>query len=362
MSKTDEADRAVASTSGRSPDGEAGGPPPRRWPEGIGGGSWKLVIPLVALVLAGIAIFAPEFFQTQNLVNVSRQGAIIGVVAVGMTVVILTGGIDLSVGSTLALSTVTVATLADAGWPILATAAAAMAVGMAGGAVNGIGVAVLGIQPFVMTLATMVAVRGLALRVTNGGPRLFRSESPLLEFFGAGRLFGIPGPFLVFLLLVLGGWFLLRYTSFGRYIYAVGGSAEAARLSAVPIRWTLLGAYVLSGALAGIGGFMTAARLSVGDPSGGSLLELDAIAAVVIGGTSLAGGVGGMGGTLIGTLLLALVSNVMNLMGVSPFDQYIAKGALIVAAVLLGAQAAKRRARTPRNQPLTGTGRTDADR
>ncbi|MEZ5257379.1 MAG: ABC transporter permease [Ilumatobacteraceae bacterium] len=306
--------------------------------------TWQLAILLAIVVAVAVALLAPEFFQSRNLVNVSRQASIIGVVAVGMTIVILTGGIDLSVGSTLALSTVSVAVLVNGGLPMPLALPAAVLVGAAAGLLNGLGVAYLRIQPFVMTLATMVAVRGVALRITDGGPRLFTSESPIVDFFGSGRTLGIPGPFIVFVVVAAIGWVVLRYTTFGRYIYALGGSAEAARLSGVPIAWTTVRAYVLSGALAGLAGFMTAARLSVGDPSGGSLLELDAIAAVVIGGTSLAGGVGGMVGTLLGALLLAIVSNVMNLMGVSPFDQYVVKGALIVFAVLVGAQAARRRA------------------
>jgi ribose transport system permease protein len=317
-------------------------------PEGRSLTTWQLALLLVVLIAVTVAVLAPEFFQTRNLVNVSRQASIIGVVAVGMTIVILTGGIDLSVGSTLALSTVVVAVLVNEGLPMPLAALAAVAVGSAAGAINGLGVAYLRIQPFVMSLATMVAVRGVGLRITDGGPQLFTSDSPIVDFFGSGRVLGIPGPFIVFVAVAATAWAVLRYTTFGRYIYALGGSAEAARLSGVPIAWTTVRAYVLSGGLAGLAGFMTAARLSVGDPSGGSLLELDAIAAVVIGGTSLAGGAGGMVGTLLGALLLAVVSNVMNLMGVSPFDQYVVKGALIVIAVLIGAQAARRRARYAR--------------
>ncbi|MFT4616076.1 MAG: ribose transport system permease protein [Ilumatobacter sp.] len=305
-------------------------------------GPWKLVASVVIVVVA-VVVFSPEFFQLRNLLNVSRQSSIVGVAAVGMTLVILTGGIDLSVGSTLAVSAVTVASVLNSGHSVLLAALAALGVGAAAGAVNGIGVAHLGIQPFVMTLATMVALRGVALRITDGGPRIFGSESALLDIFGSGDVMGLPGPFVAFLVLAALGWFVLRYTAFGRYLFAIGGSTEAARLSGVPIRATLVGAYMVSGALAGVAGFMTAARLSVGDPSGGGLLELDAIAAVVIGGTSLAGGVGGMIGTVVGALLLAAVSNVLNLAGVSPFDQFIVKGAIIVAAVLVGARAAKRK-------------------
>lgn len=311
----------------------------------------QLLVSAVAVgLLVALVVYSPVFFEPRNLLNVARQASIIGVVAVGMTLVILTSGIDLSVGSTLALSAVIVATLVSGGVSPGFAALAGVALGAVAGVVNGVGVAHLRIQPFVMTLATMVGIRGVALRITDGGPRIFSTDSRLFATLGSGDVLGVPGPFVVFLILAASGWVLLRYTTFGRYLYAIGGSAEAARLSGVPIRRTIITAYAVTGGLAGMAGVLTAARLSSGDPSGGSLLELDAIAAVVIGGTSLLGGVGGMGGTVLGALLLALVANVLNLFGVSPFDQLIVKGAVIVLAVLLGAQAAKRRFHDSRDQ------------
>jgi ribose transport system permease protein len=176
----------------------------------------------------------------------------------------------------------------------------------------------------------------------------------VLDFLGSGGIGRVPGPLLVFAALAVAGGLVLRYLPFGRYVYAIGGSREAARLSGVRTSRNIIGAYAVSGACAGLAGIMTASRLSVGDPTAGNLAELDAIAAVVIGGTSLMGGVGGMPGTVAGALLLAVVSNLLNLTGVSPFDQQIVKGLVIVAAVLLAGQALRRRtsaARTAKAPP-----------
>lgn len=297
---------------------------------------------LVALI-AFTGIVAPEFFHLDNLLNVARQASIVGVVAVGMTFVILTGGIDLSVGSVLAIAAVVMAMMADNGAPLALIIPAVIAVGAVAGIVNGVGVALLGIQPFIMTLATLVIGRGVALRITDGGPQDFLLTGKVVDFLGSGGIGRVPGPLFVFVGLAVLGYVALRYLPFGRYLYAIGGSREAARLSGVKTHRNLIGAYAVSGACASIAGIMTASRLSVGDPTAGNLAELDAIAAVVIGGTSLAGGVGGMPGTVAGAFLLAVVSNLLNLTGVSPFDQQIVKGIVIIAAVLLAGQALKRR-------------------
>ncbi len=304
--------------------------------------NWIPLAILVALIVITGAI-SPEFFHLDNLLNVARQASIVGVLAVGMTFVILTGGIDLSVGSLLALTAVVMAIMVDDGWPLIAVIPCVIALGALAGAINGLGIALLGLQPFIMTLATLVIGRGLALRITDGGPRDFLSTSPALDFLGSGGVGRVPGPLLVFVALAVAGGLVLRYLPFGRYVYAIGGSREAARLSGVRTSRNIVGAYAVSGACAGLAGIMTASRLSVGDPTAGNLAELDAIAAVVIGGTSLMGGVGGMPGTVAGALLLAVVSNLLNLTGVSPFDQQIVKGLVIVAAVLLAGQALRRR-------------------
>jgi ribose transport system permease protein len=308
-------------------------------------------IALLVALIAFTGVIAPEFFHTNNILNVARQASIVGVVAVGMTFVILTGGIDLSVGSVLAICAVSMAMMADNGLPLPVILLATLAIGTAAGVVNGIGVALLGIQPFIMTLATLVIGRGVALRLTDGGPQDFLLTNKVVDFLGSGGIGRIPGPLFVFLGLALLGYLTLRYVPFGRYLYAIGGSREAARLSGVKVHRNLIGAYAVSGACAAVAGIMTASRLSVGDPTAGNLSELDAIAAVVIGGTSLAGGVGGMPGTVAGAFLLAIVSNVLNLTGVSPFDQQIVKGLVIIAAVLLAGQALKRRTAPAKDMP-----------
>lgn len=302
-----------------------------------------LPILILLVVVAAVVLLVPSFFQPSNMLNVGRQSAIVGIIAVGMTFVILTGGIDLSVGSILALSGVTTAILINNGLIVPLAIVAGMLVGVVAGIINGIGVAVLKVQPFIMTLATMVAIQGLSLRLTDGGPKQFSNREPVFNFIGSGSFLGIPGPFIVFLLIAASGILVLRYLAFGRYIYAIGGSLEAARLSGVRTTRTIVLAYSISGLCAGLAGVMTAARLGVGDPTAGSLSNLDAITAVVIGGTSLMGGIGGAVGTVFGAILLAILSNVMNLLGISPFDQQIVKGAVIVIAVLIAAKATVRR-------------------
>ncbi|MGB3909025.1 MAG: ABC transporter permease [Pseudolysinimonas sp.] len=302
-----------------------------------------ITIAVFIVVLIAVAIFVPAFYQPANLLNVARQSSIVGVVAIGMTFVILTGGIDLSVGSILALSGVTMAMLINQGMAPGLAIVLALVVGVVAGLVNGLAVAVLRIQPFIVTLATMVAITGIALRVTNGGPQPFNNVGDLFNFLGSGNVFGLPGPFLVFLIVAVIGILVLRYLTFGRYLYAIGGSTEAARLSGVPTTKTLLTAYALSGLTAALAGVMTASRLGVGSPTAGGLANLDAITAVVIGGTSLLGGTGGAIGTVFGAVLLAVMSNLMNLIGISPFDQQIVKGAVIVLAVLFAMHATRKR-------------------
>jgi ribose transport system permease protein len=251
-----------------------------------------------------------------------------------MTFVILTGGIDLSVGSILALSGVSMAMLINQGIAPSFAILIALLIGVLTGTVNGISVGILGIQPFIATLAGMVAFTGIALRITNGGPQPFDNLGSIFNLLGSGNVLGLPGPFLVFMLVAALGIFSLRYLAFGRFLYAIGGSAEAARLTGIRTTPTLIGAYIVSGFTAALAGVMTASRLGVGAPTAGGLMNLDAITAVVIGGTSLMGGIGGAVGTVFGALLLATLSNLMNLIGISPFDQQIVKGAVILVAVL----------------------------
>ena len=317
-------------------------------------GSATAPLAMLSSVLIVTAVLSPTFFHVQNMINVTRQASIVGVVAVGMTFVILTAGIDLSVGSMVALVAVSAAMLIHSGLAIPVVILLALLLGLGVGLINGIGVTLLKIQPFVMTLAMLGIARGTTYQISNGSPKDFSSTSKLLDFFGSGEILGIPGPLVIFLGAAVLGFLVLRYLPFGRYVYAIGGSVEAARLSGVKVNRVTLAVYAISGMCAAIGGLMTASRLSVGDPVAGNLVELDAIAAVVIGGTSLAGGLGGVLGTVAGALLLAMLANVLNLIGVSPYYQLIVKGAAIIGAVVLTSLA--NRARTLRTPPATTQG------
>ncbi len=310
-------------------------------PRGING--ILLPIAIVLALLVALYFLAPSFFRITNILNVARQSSFVGVIAIGQTFVILTGGIDLSVGAISAVVGVASALLAIMGWPPEAILAVALALGAGIGLINGIGVALLKMPPFIMTLASMVALQGVALWLSNGGPVRFDNPGPVWAFVGSGDVSGIPGPVIIFAVTGAAGLLALRYLAFGRFLYAIGGSLEAARLSGVRTNRTIVGAYVISGMCAGLVGLMTAARLSTGDPNSGSLSNLDSITAVVMGGTSLMGGVGGVGGTIAGALMLGVLSNAMNLIGIDPFAQYVVKGAVIVGAVLFAARAAKGR-------------------
>ena len=304
---------------------------------------YKVIIVLMILLLIITAIWAPEFFGVQNLVNVARQAAITGIVAVGMTYVILTSGIDLSVGSILAFCGIMFALLIKAGAPIPVGMLVAIGVGILIGIVNGVGVTFLAIQPFIMTLATMAIGSGVALLISNGTPIPFDTDSGVVALLGNGNLGGLPGPVIVFVLVAAVGVFVLRYLPFGRFIYGIGGGLEAARLSGVRTARVLIMVYAISGLCSAIAGIITTSRLFVGHPTAGSFIMLDSIAAVVIGGTSLMGGRGGVIGTVAGVVLLAMVANLLNLLGVSPFNQQVAKGAIIILAVLFTAQGMKER-------------------
>lgn len=289
---------------------------------------------VVLLVLAGA--FVPSFLTVGNVLNILQQMAIIGVISAGMTFVILTAGIDLSVGATLELSTVVFAMGLGAKWPVVLAILVALGVGAAVGLINGIGYTVFKIQPFVMTLATLAAAEGLALTLSNGSEVYFTTSSHVVEFLGGGGIGGLSGEFVVFVALAIISWVVLKFVPFGRFVYAVGGSLETSRLAGVKVNRVLLSVYVISGVGAAIGGIMTASRLGVGEPTAGGLTNLDAIAAVVIGGTSLMGGRGNIWGTVAGALVLAVITNVITLLGISPYQSEIIRGGVIVVAVLLG--------------------------
>lgn len=295
----------------------------------------------VALILLLVfsSLRSDRFLQVDNILNVLRQISIVGVLALGMTFVIITAGIDLSVGSMLSVVVVyTADTVQTHG--VLAGVLMALGMGAGFGLINGLGVAVGKVQPFVMTLGMLAFAKGVALIFTEGQPVAITNDAFLA--FGNGRTLGIPNPAVVFLILLVVCMFVLRGTVFGRSVYAVGSNEEAARLSGIPVRRTQCAVYVISGLMVGIAGVLYASQLGVGTPVAGDGKELDAIAATVVGGTSLFGGIGTAGGTFIGAAILGVLSNILNLSGVSPYVQYLFRGGLIVAAVLLQRQGSGR--------------------
>jgi len=296
-----------------------------------GAGLW---IALAALIAVS-SFVSPHFLNSVNLLNVLRQVALYGILGVGMTFVILTRGIDLSVGSIVAFSGVLGATLMERGFPIPATVACSLAAGTLMGVVNGLGVAYWRIPAFIMTLGSMVMIRGFGLMLADGGTVNPGKAADNFFWLGGGYLAGIPTPIYVFSLVCLIAYSVLAHTTFGRAIFAVGSNDEAARLSGIDVPLTTFAVYAICGFLAALSGLIFLSRLSVGDPNSGLGLELEAITIAVIGGTSLFGGEGGVAGTIGGAMVLAVIANVLNLAGVSPFSQQVVKGAIIILAVML---------------------------
>jgi ribose/xylose/arabinose/galactoside ABC-type transport system permease subunit len=292
-----------------------------------------LIWVLLVMVLIAV-IYKPTFINPSNLVSVARQTALFGIVAIGMTMVILTAGIDLSVGSVVAVAGVVCATMLDAGMPVWSVVIVGLLIGATLGAING-AVIVLGkVPPFIMTLGMMVIGRGMAMTISGGHPVHFREAAESFSWLGQGFMLGLPVPVWVFMLVAASGFFVLRYTAFGRNIYAVGSNPEAARLSGINVGATIFYVYLISGFLAGLTALIMISRLTVGEPVLATGLELEAIAMTVIGGTSLFGGEGGVIGTILGAAIVTVLANMLNLFGVSPFTQQIVKGFIIVAAVL----------------------------
>ena len=294
---------------------------------------------LIALIVAcafGFARYA-TFLTSENLLNVLRQNSMVGLVALGMTFVILTAGIDLSVGSLLAVAGVVTAALSPRG-TLIAIAAGVGSAALLGMA-NGLVIAKARIQPFIVTLAMMIAARGVALAGTGEQSVRVAAEAEGLTWLGRGWIGPIPVPVLLLLLAFALGWAVLRYTTFGRHVYAVGDEEGAARLLGLEVDRVVIATYALSGALAGLAGVVLAARLGAGQPVAGMGWELDAIAAVVVGGTLLTGGQGGAGLTLTGVLLLGVILNLLNLEGtLSPWWQWVIRGAFLLAVVVVQAR------------------------
>ena len=297
----------------------------------------------------------PSFFTRANLINVINQNAEVFIIAIGMTMVIITAGIDLSVGSLLSLCGVITA-VAIQGWAggaeasvvgIIACCLLGIAAGALVGAFNGVMATFCRVPAFIVTLAMMRIARGMSLNLavgfkhaqsggaTAGTPEAISVEAPNFDWLGGGESFGIPHPIILMLLLYVIAHLVMTRTSLGRYIYAVGGNIEAARLSGVPVFGILILVYMLCGAAAGLAGIVDASRFNGGRPNAGEYYELQVIAAVVVGGTSLFGGEGRIFGTLIGALIIAVIDNGLNMAGVQPYNQMIVFGFLILAAALL---------------------------
>ena len=293
--------------------------------------------PLIGLVFITIilAFLSDSFFTVDNILNLLRQISINALIAFGMTFVILTAGIDLSVGSLLALgSALTAGMLANGMDPILAVFLGLL-IGLMLGALNGIIITKGKVAPFIATLATMTIFRGATLVYTEGKPITGLSDSLSFQIIGKGYFFFIPIPVIFMIVAFVILYFILNNTVFGRRVYAVGGNEEAATLSGVKADTVKIWVYALTGMLSVLAGIILASRLNSAQPTAGTMYELDAIAAVVIGGTSLMGGKGRIGGTLIGALIIGVISNGLNLLNVSSFYQQIVKGAVILFAVML---------------------------
>lgn len=285
------------------------------------------------LLVVVLSFLSDSFLTVSNLLNIARQVSINAIIAAGMTLVILTAGIDLSVGSVLAFSGAIIAGLLSAGQPLLVGIAAGLLLGAVLGLVNGLIVTRGGVQPFIATLGMLTIARGATLVYTDGRPITGLPDA--FVWLGAGDVGRVPVPVIIMALVFLAAYVVLTQTVLGRYIYAIGGNEEAARLSGVNVTLYKTLAYVLSGVLSATSGIILTARLNSAQPTAGGGYELDAIAAVVLGGTTLAGGEGSITGTLLGAFIIGVLNNGLNLLNVSSFYQQVVKGVVILLAVLL---------------------------
>ncbi|WP_439649461.1 ABC transporter permease subunit [Lentibacillus daqui] len=288
-----------------------------------------------------LSILSDSFLTMNNILNLLRQISINALIAFGMTFVILTAGIDLSVGSLLALGSALTAGMLTSGMDPMLAILIGLLIGLGLGAINGLIITKGKVAPFIATLATMTIFRGATLVFTNGKPVTGLSDSFSFQMIGKGYLLGIPFPVVIMLIIFLVLFFILRNTVFGRQVYAVGGNEEASTLSGIKADRVKIWVYALTGMLSVLAGIIMMSRLNSAQPTAGTSYELDAIAAVVIGGTSLMGGRGKILGTLIGALIIGVIDNGLNLLNVSSFYQQIVKGAVILLAVLLDRQSKK---------------------
>ncbi len=296
----------------------------------------------VVVLFIVLSILSPYFLTVQNLSSVARQSAVIVIIALGMTLVMISGGIDLSVGSVMAFAGICGTTMLAARWGLAASILGATLAGALWGLANSLLITLLRVSPFIATLGTMGAARGLTLVITNGMPVVNLPDS--FGRLGDGNILRVvPVPLAILVVLALLTGFILKYTRLGRYAYAIGSNAEAARYAGIPIRMYLVAIYVFAGALTGFAGMIESSRLMTGQPTAGQGYELSVIAAVVIGGASLSGGEGTVSGAVAGAFLMGLIANGSNLLGVSPFWQQVLIGGVIVLAVAVDELRKRRR-------------------
>jgi inositol transport system permease protein len=302
------------------------------------------IVLILLLMIALVSILSPAFLQPGNLVNVVRQISVTGLVAMGVTVAIISTGIDLSLGSVLGLAAVVAASLAQQPdgpavkypglvLPLIIPILAGLFVGLLCGLINGSLIAQFKIPPFIATLGMLTAARGLALLYSNGRP--ISNLTDEYNFLGRGAILGVPVPIIILGVVAIITHIMLNSTKFGRYVYAIGGNELAARFSGLNLKRVTIGIYAYSGLLAGLAGIMLSSRISSGQPGLGVGYELDAIASAVIGGTSLSGGIGTVWGTLVGALIIGVLNNSLDLLNVSAYWQQILKGAIIVVAIII---------------------------
>ncbi len=296
-------------------------------------GQYGIAVAFV-LICVLLSILHPAFLTLSNLRVILTQVSINALLAFGVTFVIITGGIDLSLGSVLAVAGIAAAIFAHPdSYPLIVPIAAGLGTGILFGAFNGLIITKSKVPPFIVTLGTMTIARGLALIFSNGRP--VSNLSDAFNFIGGGAIRGVPFPIVILVLAFLVCALLLSRTTWGRYMYAVGGNELAARASGINVNKVKMMVYTLCGGLAGIAGVLLTSRITTGQPNAGMGFELDAIAAAIIGGTSTSGGTGNMVGTLLGALLIGVISNGLDLMNVSSYYQLVIKGLIIVGAVVL---------------------------
>ena len=293
------------------------------------------------IIVIGLTILKPSFITPSNLVNILKQASINGILAFGMMFVIISGGFDMSVGSTVAFSGILAAMLGQGNNPLILALIAALLAGLGVGLINGVGVAVGELPPFIMTLGTMTAVRGLALLASNGKPVIGMSEP--YKAIAAGSIAGIPmlAVFLIIVIIICS--FVLAKTVYGRRVYACGGNLQAAKVAGINTTAIRISTFAIAGFLAGLCGFLMTSRVTIGQPTAAESYEMDAITGCVVGGVSMTGGVGKPWGVVVGTLLITVIANGLDILGVSSHWQKIVKGLIIVLAVLIDVKGKSRK-------------------